>query len=141
MRQRVLLVLGLGFALASPRATLADVWDVQTQNDNTVATRNELIHGSEQFHDLAALPGPAADEDWYRISQKPFSSYEIVAEGIRLSLRRTDAGGAPVQASQAVGVGLSRSLRWINANPTDENTQRVVVSNGFCNTNCGSADA
>src|SRR5689334_8186914 len=107
MRQGIFFVLGLGFALASPRVTLADVWDAQIQGDDTVATQNELIHGSDQLHDLAARPGPAADEDWYRISQKPYSSYEVVVEGIRLSLRRTDAGGTPLQISQPVGVGLA----------------------------------
>ena len=63
MRKNVWLVLGLGFALVSGRAALADVWDVQTQNDNTVATENELVHGSDQLHDLGAI-GPNADEDW-----------------------------------------------------------------------------
>ena len=95
MRKNVWLVLGLGFALASGRAALADVWDVQTQNDNAVATtENELVHGSDQLHDLGALPGPAADNDWYRLSQKPFSSYEIVADATSGDIG-TDAGRAP----------------------------------------------
>ena len=39
MRKNVWLVLGLGFALVSGRAAMADVWDVQTQNDNTAGRR------------------------------------------------------------------------------------------------------
>src|SRR4029450_4256595 len=146
MRKNVWLVLGLGFALVSGRAALADVWDVQTQNDNTVATENELVHGSDQLHDLGALPGPAADQDWYRISQKPFSSYEIVAEapsgdiGTTLVVNRTDATGSVLQSSVAVGVGYSRSLRWINATSSAVDTERIAVQSGSCTTNCGADD-
>lgn len=147
MRKNVWLVLGLGFALASGRAALADVWDVQTQSDNTVGTENELVHGSDQLHDLGALPGPAADQDWYRLSQKPFSSYEIVADatsgdiGTTLNVNRTDAAGTGVlQSSVAVGVGYSRSLRWINATSSAEDTQRIAVTSGSCTTNCGADD-
>jgi hypothetical protein len=146
MRKNVWLVLGLGFALVSGRAALADVWDVQGQNDNTVATENELVHGSDQIHDLGALAGPAADQDWYRISQKPFSSYEIVADatsgdiGTTLNVLRTDAGGTGVQTSVAVGVGYSRSLRWINSTSASEDTQRIAVTSGSCTTDCGADD-
>jgi hypothetical protein len=145
MRKNVWLVLGLGFALVSGRAALADVWDVQTQNDNTVATENELVHGSDQLHDLGAI-GPNADQDWYRLSQKPFSSYEIVADatsgdiGTTLNVLRTDAAGAGIQTSVAVGVGYSRSLRWINSTSASEDTQRIAVTSGSCTTNCGADD-
>jgi hypothetical protein len=147
MRKNVWLVLGLGFALASGRAALADVWDVQTQNDNAVATtENELVHGSDQLHDLGALPGPAADNDWYRLSQKPFSSYEIVADatsgdiGTTLNVLRTDSAGAGVQTSVAVGVGYSRSLRWANTTSAAVDDQRIQVNSGTCTTDCGADD-
>jgi hypothetical protein len=147
MRKNVWLVLGLGFALASGRAAMADVWDVQSDSDNTVATENELVHGSDQLHDLGALPGPAADQDWYRISQKPFSSYEIVVDatsgdiGTGLVVNRTDAGGTTVLTpSQSVGVGYSRSLRWINATNAEVNGDRIVVNSPPCGTACGSDD-
>ena len=48
----------------------ADVWDDQTVNDDTPASVNELVLGSDQVHDLAAVAGPAADEDWYRRTEK-----------------------------------------------------------------------
>ena len=73
------LVVSLLVALAAPAG--ADVWDTQQDSDNTLGTDNELIHGSMQVHDLGALSGPtAADQDWYLLSQKPFSSYEIVID-------------------------------------------------------------
>jgi hypothetical protein len=147
MRKNVWLVLGLGFALVSGRAALADVWDVQSQNDNAVGTtENELVHGSDQLHDLGALPGPVADQDWYRLSQKPFSSYEIVADatsgdiGTTLNVLRTSDTGSPVQTSVAVGVGYSRSLRWINSTSASEDLQRIAVTSGSCTTNCGADD-
>jgi len=147
MRKNVWLVLGVGLTLASGRTALADVWDVQTQNDNTVASENELVNGSDQMHDLGALPGPVADTDFYRISQKPFSSYEIVVDatsgdiGTGLIVQRTDAVGAPLQPSVAVGVGYSRSLRWMNTTTAaEDNTQRISVASGSCTTNCGADD-
>lgn len=146
MRKNVWLVLGVGLTLASGRTAMADVWDVQTQNDNTVATENELVNGSDQLHDLGVLAGPTPDSDFYRISQKPFSSYEIVADatsgdiGPAMNLQRTNAVGAPLQSSVAVGVGYSRSLRWINTNTAGEDTQRILVSSAACTTNCGADD-
>jgi len=147
MRKNVWLVLGVGLTLASGRTAMADVWDVQTQNDNTPATENELVNGSDQMHDLGVLPGPLPDTDFYRISQKPFSSYEIVADatsgdiGTTLNLLRVDASGTTtLQTSVAVGVGYSRSLRWINTNTAGEDTQRISVSSGSCTTNCGADD-
>jgi hypothetical protein len=141
-------VLGLGFALVSGRAAMADVWDVQGQNDNTPATtENELVHGSDQLHDLGVLAGNVADNDWYQISQKPFSSYEVVVDatsgdiGTGLVVTRTNTSGATVlQSSQAVGVGYSRSLRWFNSTSAEVNTERIHVVSGSCTTDCGPDD-
>jgi len=136
--------LGLGLALMSGRTAVADVWDIQTENDNTLNTENELISGSDQLHDLGAIAG-VADQDWYRISQKPFSSYEIVADATSgditpLALDRTDAAGATIQSSVAVGVGYTRSLRWANLTANEENSERIRVMSGGCTTNCGPED-
>jgi hypothetical protein len=148
MRKNVWLVLGLGFALASGSAAMADVWDVQTDNDNEAATtENELVHGSDQLHDLGTLSPSDADDDWYQISQKPFSSYEIVVDatsgdiGTGLIVTRTTSDGATVlQTSDAVGVGYSRSLRWDNSTATEVNTQKIHVVSGSCTTDCGADD-
>jgi len=145
MRKNAWLALGLGLALMSGRAAMADVWDIQTENDNTLNSENELIAGSDQLHDLGAIAG-AADQDWYRISQKPNSSYEIVADstsgdiGPNLALERTDATGTSVQTSVAVGVGYTRSLRFMNTTAAEINGDRIRVMSAGCTTNCGPDD-
>jgi hypothetical protein len=128
---------------------MADVWDIQTENDNLASTtENELVHGSDQLHDLGQIGG-AADQDWYRLSQKPFSSYEIVADSTSgdvaaaggMSLDRTDAAGTTVlQPSQAVGVGYTRSLRWANLTANEENDERIRAMSAGCTTDCGPDD-
>ncbi len=50
---------------------LADVWDVAGDNDDGNGTDNELMHGTEQVHDLGVRPGPAADFDCFSIGQQP----------------------------------------------------------------------
>ena len=145
MRKNAWLALGLGLALMSGRAAVADVWDIQTENDNTLNTENELIAGSDQLHDLGAIAGNA-DQDWYRLSQKPNSSYEIVADstsgdiGPNLALERTDAAGASQQTSVAVGVGYTRSLRFMNTTAAEVNGDRIRVMSAGCTTNCGPDD-
>ncbi|MET0552480.1 MAG: hypothetical protein ABW221_05550 [Vicinamibacteria bacterium] len=129
----------------TPAFARADVWDVQTQNDNTSATENELVHGSDQLHDLGALAGPAADNDYYKLRQLPYSSYEIVADatsgdiGPNLRLERL-IDGTTVESSAAVGLAYSRSLRFRNtASGNDDNDLvRVVSGAGNCTTNCES---
>ena len=146
MREKWILtaVLGLGLALAGPAR--ADVWDVQASNDNTIGTGNELVHGSDQLHDLAAVAG-VADQDWYRISQKARSSYEIVADatsgniGTTLLLERiANDGTTQVQAAIAVGVGYSKSLRWQNG-VSGVDDQFIKVSSTGCTTACTSGDS
>jgi len=147
MRKNAWLALGLGLALVSGRAAVADVWDAQTQNDNTSATENEFVHGSDQLHDLGVLPGNLPDQDWYLLSQKPFSSYEIVADstsgdiGSGLGLDRIGSDGTTVaQSAVAVGVGYTRSLRWRNDLSTAVDNEFIRVMSGSCTTDCGPDD-
>jgi len=147
MRIGLRLALSVGLVLAAARSNRADVWDVQTDNDNGTATENELLHGSDQLHDLGALPGPLADQDWYGLSQKSYSSYEAVADatsgdiGATLNLQRIAADGSTVaQFSSAVGVGYSRSLRWANTTASAVDDQYVRVTSGSCTTDCGPDD-
>jgi hypothetical protein len=139
------LALGLAFAVAGPAR--ADVWDIQTQNDNTVATENELVHGSDQLHDLGALPGPLPDEDWFRMRQRSYSSYEVVADGTSgdiartLSLDRIAPDGSTVlQASAPIGLGFSRSLRFANVTGAAVTNEYIRVRSGQCTTGCGPDD-
>ena len=147
MRRSLRLALSVGLVLGVAGLAPADVWDVQTDNDNTTATENELVQGSDQLHDLGALPGPAPDQDWFRLSQNSYSSYEVVADatsgdiGATLNLDRIGSDGTSVvQSSAAIGVGYSRSLRWANTTGAPVNDQYVRVTSGSCTTNCGPDD-
>jgi hypothetical protein len=129
----------------------ADVWDTQDDNDNSTGTDNELIHGSLQVHDLGALPGPVADQDWYLLSQKPRSSYEIVVDetsgdigsGKGPQVDRVAFDGATIlQGSDPVAneLGFARTLRIQNLLPTAVSDQFIRVLSTGCGTQCGADD-
>lgn len=138
-------VLSMGLLVGPARA---DMWDVAPAHDNTsAATKNELIHGSNQYHDMA-MQGATLDEDWYRISQKPYASYELVVDatsgriGGQLLIERVSGGGAALQSAGPVGVGYSQSLAWRNSGGTPIDTEliRVRVQGGACSPTCGPED-
>jgi hypothetical protein len=123
----------------------ADVWDVQTANDNTLNTENELIHGTVQVHDLGALPGGASDEDWYRILQRRESSYEIVVDSISgdvspITLQRIGSNGTTVLQTAPSATIVARSLRWVNAINTLVTDEFIKVSSASCGSSCGADD-
>jgi len=106
----------------------------------------EISHGFELMEDLDST-GVGTDSDVYLISQKPFSSYEAVVDstsgdiGPTLQVDRiVTATSTVVQSSVPIGVGFSRSLRWMNTAATEDNTQAVRVRSGQCTTNCGPDD-
>jgi hypothetical protein len=142
----VLLTVALPALAASARA---DVWDTQVDNDNSSNTDNELVHGTQQLHDMATLPGPALDQDWYAIGQTPFSSYEIVLDSTSgdlsvsgVVLERVIQTGAPLQTSVPIGPGLaySRSLRWANDTSTAISNEWIQVEAPFCQLTCNADD-
>jgi hypothetical protein len=149
MRKRWM-VLGLGLSLAVAGPARADVWDIQTSNDNSAGgTQNELVHGSDQIHDLGALPGPAPDQDWYRIGQKAFASYEVTVDatsgdiGAGVLLERIAADGSTVMQTAVpvtAGLNYSQSLRWTNATALPIDDQYVRVMSNGCTTDCGPDD-
>jgi hypothetical protein len=136
-------------ALAGAPA-MADVWDVAGDSDDGSGTDNELIHGTSQIHDLGVRPGPVADQDWYRIGQKPFSSYEVVVDsttgdiGFNTNLlQRVDASGTTViqnAVSITPGLDYSRSLRWANVTSSPVNIEYIRVATPVCGTTCTSND-
>jgi hypothetical protein len=120
-------------------------------NDDVPAVAGgELVHGSLQVADLQAQPGPSADTDYYRISQKPRSSYEVVVDATSgdlgnpaspIVLERVAADlTSLLQASLPVGAGSSRSLSWENAVGAPVNTELIRVSSGGCTTTCDAND-
>lgn len=144
------LMVSLVAALAATAG--ADVWDTQNDNDNSIGTDNELVHGSNQVHDLGVLSGPtAADQDWYLLSQKPFSSYEIVVDetsgdigsGKGPAVDRIGTDGSTVlQSSIPVenGLGFARTMRFQNLTANPVNDQYIRVVSGGCGTDCGPDD-
>jgi hypothetical protein len=127
MAKRLWLVLALGLALIGARPALADVWDVATNNDNAAGTtENDLVHGSDQIHDLADLAGPAIDQDWFTVGESANSSYQAVVDGTTgditgVTIERFDAAGSTLaQTSIPIGVGYSQSLAWDNSGATAE---------------------
>jgi hypothetical protein len=121
--------------------------DVVTPNPQPLL---ELSHGYRSLQDLTpddCPPNCFPDTDNYLISQKPFSSYEAVVDstsgdiGPTLEVDRiVTATSTVVQSSVPIGVGFSRSLRWMNTAATEDNTQAVRVRSGQCTTNCGPDD-
>ena len=147
MRKYGVACVALALAWAGPRRAVADVWDA-TGDDAAGVTRNELVHGADQVHDLAGRPGPVADVDWYRLSQQRYSSYEIVVDATSGDLgpsgplleRIASDGSTVLQASVPAGAGRSRSLRFENTTAGAINDQRLRVRSGGCGAGCGSED-
>lgn len=128
----------------------ADVWDVQGDNDNSLDTDNELVHGTTQTHDLGALAGPLADQDWYRMPSKPYASYEVIVDGVSgdlgvkvLEFARLGLDGSTIIQNGAPAVsgsgGYARALRWVNST-SSTTVEFVRVSGGMCGTACGADD-
>jgi uncharacterized repeat protein (TIGR01451 family) len=132
-----------------PNASNNSATDMDTIGVLAVTGKGEIAHGVRLRADLAAQPGPSADEDRYRLSQGPYSSYEIVIDetsgdigaGSGPILDRLAADGSSVlQSSQAAGVGPARSLRWENSTSATINDQIVRVKSASCGTNCDGND-
>jgi uncharacterized repeat protein (TIGR01451 family) len=109
----------------------------------------ELSHGTDEVYDLAALPGPVADEDVFRIDQAPYSSYEVVIDATSGDIgagngpileRLAPDGTTVIQTSVAVGTGPSRSLRWVNFLPLEVEGETIRVRSAGCTTDCGPDD-
>ncbi len=75
---RVFLVELILLILSSGAASATDIWDQASTNDDTSAnTRNVLLPGDIQRHDVQAKAGPTADQDWYRLVAVEGHSYEV----------------------------------------------------------------
>jgi hypothetical protein len=129
-------------ALSAAGTARADVWDQQPRSDDGPATVNELVHGADQVHDLGALAGPVADEDWYRLTIKPYSSYEVVVDGTSgdigplLQVDRVIADGTIFGSAVPVGLGFARSMRFHNPNGVAVEDKFLRVRSGGCTTGC-----
>jgi len=109
----------------------------------------ELAHGSLLWEELAALPGPQAGEDVFRLVREPRSSYEVVVDAASgdisgasgVLLQRVDADlVTALQDSVAVGAGFARSLRVENASDQSIDHEAIRVASAGCTTDCGPDD-
>ena len=131
---------------APTNATIADAQGLETiVNDDGADENAELSHGFRVNGSLASAGG-VPDTDSYAMSQKPFSSYEVVVDAASgdvspVVLDRRAAGGSTViQVSQPIGIGTGRSLRWTNDTSNTIDTETVRVASGGCTTDCGADD-
>jgi uncharacterized repeat protein (TIGR01451 family) len=126
-----------------------------TATTTVAAAEAELSHGTNMLLDLAALPGPVADQDVFRISQRPRSSYEVVVDSTSGDIGSVTAPGANplrlermapdaqnvLQTSVPIALGSARSLRWTTGDTQiDDQFIRVRSGMGSCTTNCGTDD-
>jgi hypothetical protein len=138
---RVSLIAIAGLALCANVAGAIDAWDKGIPDDDVPASGTEVVHGSDEVHDLQARRG-AADVDWYRLRQEPYSSYEVVVDGatapvLPIVLERVAADGTTVlQASAAAGLGGTRTLRWENATANAVDGELLRVRSDGCATKC-----
>lgn len=94
----------------------------------------ELTHGSDLFDDLNGAP------DKWRISQSPYSSYEIVVEpaageGSATIERLANTTTTVLQTGVGVSaLGMAQSLRWINPTANVFDTDRIQIRNPHCPT-------
>ena len=108
-------------------------------DDAPSLSSNELHHGSEQRADLLVRP------DYYRIGQKPYSSYEVVVDGtsgdiVPVALQRLAADNVTIlQAASAIAVGDSVSLRWANTTAATIVDQQLRLD-GTCAGGCAADD-
>ena len=146
MTRKIALALVATLGLSGPAGT--DVWDTATDNDNGNGTNNEITHGFSQVHDLGAQPGPVADQDWYRIVEQPYSSYEVLCDGFtgdinpafENTLERVNSVGGVLQSSSVYGFGFARSLRFANDTGASNVNDFIRVANAACGTACTTAD-
>jgi hypothetical protein len=135
--------------LAGSLSVRADVWDTGTVNDNDPAeTRNELTHGLEQIHDIAAQAG-VSDVDWFPLTQQPYSSYVAIVDGLTsdavLDLALRD-GANPALKLQAAASLMPPSLLALhmgifnNSGVTKASYVRVAGSAASCTTTCDAND-
>lgn len=136
------LLLSATFLLLAP--VRADEWDSATFGDASAGTRNTLAHGAEQVHDVAAV-GTTPDEDWYRVTVRPMSSYEMVIDGQTGDMglqsddfQRVAQTGAVLQNASEHDLGFALRLRWSQDASAD--TQLVRVRGAACGTGCTSSD-
>jgi hypothetical protein len=86
-----------------------------------------------------------SSEELYRLTQRPFSSYEVVADALSgdvtpLALDRLGPDYSLLSSSVPAGSGISRSLRLRNTSAASVSTELVRVRSGSCVNTCTDQD-
>jgi hypothetical protein len=127
-----------GAAIGTPFARVTIVDD-----DAPSLSFTELAHGSDVRGDLAALPGPVAAVDHYRLGQSPRTSWEVVVDGLSgdvppLLLERLAADNTTVLQTGAPATGGSSvSLRFENRLAALVGNQHLRLTSLGCGASCG----
>jgi hypothetical protein len=141
----------LAMGLAGSQPVMADVWDLDSLNDedDSTATDNEMVHGLVQVHDLAA-EGGVVDQDWYRVASRPYASYEVLVDGVTgdvffsaLPVDHIAADGTTVvNTSQEIpgGAGAARTVRWQVGAVGATEFVRVTGDNTACTVACTTSE-
>ena len=104
---------------AGARAGTITIGDRTFTVSQPFLTDRELAHGADAWQSLAAQGG-VAQVDYYRLAQRPYSSYEVAVDGDSGDVQPVAARSAGLgrrrccATSQAIGTGAARSLRWRN---------------------------
>jgi hypothetical protein len=106
----------------------------------------ELTHGAQVTADLRAT-GPSANQDYYRVPQGPYTSWEVTADAVSgdiapgLVLERLAEDNLTVaQTGAAVGMGSAQALRWQRRLGSADTRPFIRVRSTGCTTNCGPDD-
>lgn len=149
-------LLTLVAVLALGTSAQADVWDVGTDNDNDSGSDNEIVHGLNQLHDLAAQSGGTVmDVDWFTFRHPAARSFEIVVEGVTgdvsngttspsVQLIAADGTSVDQDSEPVTNFGVARSLRSYSgllpgSTPGYYNSF-VRISNPACGLTCAAND-
>ena len=134
----------------------ADVWDVGTDNDNDSGSDNEIVHGLNQLHDLAAQSGgTVADVDWFTFRWPAARSFEVLVEGITgdvsngttspaVQFMATDGVTVDQDSKPVTNFGVARSLRGFSGLQPGSTpgfySGFLRVSNPACGLTCAAND-
>lgn len=140
----------LAVGLAGSQPVMADVWDLDILNeDDSTATDNEMTHGLVQVHDLEAQGG-VVDQDWYRVASRPYSSYEVLVDGLTGNVffsalpvdHIAEDGTTVVNSSLEIpgGAGAVRTVRWQVGATAATEFVRVTGDETSCTTACTTSD-
>ena len=131
---------GVTNANVTSAQVLLMIWDDDTAPG---LTGNDIGHGL----DLVRTIRPVTTPEWFAVAEKARTSYEVVVESasgllgvpgspVKLDLMSCEQTNVHV-ASQAVGSGDARSLRWETVGPSPEDRQdRLVRVTTGCTTGC-----